>query len=397
MDFSECCGEEQTIPPREEQTIPPREWQTIPPWVQFLFRLGYKWPRANPKPRRIALVSMPCDSPAAGLIALGAMVHDLGNPRANDVDGHYDKLLKYAKQYLQSCKPCIEKHGKCNPDQIKCGYKKRATGKLRSPKLRGTVTISAETDFTKGELKWILNKTTTVTPEPNHTINYHIDGEPPCQWDEDAGELLGDPYQALVNGLITTRDDEVKVISENLRRSYSGLCFAGRNQGETQCKEVCDRICSENLRRSYSGLCFAGRSQGETQCKEVCDRICFRLADGTATYRLSELLTVSGWSSSPISRMAYFNSRTQKADRNVVTPTLVVADGDDAFLRSRSAFSGSDVIGVVHRTMAYDRLEEVGEKMRPDQWYAADTDLLCELPPKPKGISIAVLKRRNSP
>ena len=366
MDFSECCGEEQTIPPREEQTIPPREWQTIPPWVQFLFRLGYKWPRANPKPRRIALVSMPCDSPAAGLIALGAMVHDLGNPRANDVDGHYDKLLKYAKQYLQSCKPCIEKHGKCNPDQIKCGYKKRATGKLRSPKLRGTVTISAETDFTKGELKWILNKTTTVTPEPNHTINYHIDGEPPCQWDEDAGELLGDPYQALVNGLITTRDDEVKVISENLRRSYSGLCFAGRNQGETQCKEVCDRIC-------------------------------FRLADGTATYRLSELLTVSGWSSSPISRMAYFNSRTQKADRNVVTPTLVVADGDDAFLRSRSAFSGSDVIGVVHRTMAYDRLEEVGEKMRPDQWYAADTDLLCELPPKPKGISIAVLKRRNSP
>jgi hypothetical protein len=102
MDFSELKG----------------EWQPIPYWVRFLVQMGYNWPRSGTRPRRIALVSMPCDSAGAGLIALGAMVHDLVDPQANDVDAHYDKLLQYARQFLESCHGCDVV---CHPHLKRCG------------------------------------------------------------------------------------------------------------------------------------------------------------------------------------------------------------------------------------------------------------------------------------
>lgn len=334
-------------------------WQEIPRWARFCMDFGYKWPHAKPRPRRIALISMPCDSPAAGLVALGAMVRDLCNPKANDVDGHYDKLLNYARQFLNHCRCCDMK---CNPEIKHCGYKKESTGELRSPSLRGTVEISDRTDFDSRQLKWIersgRNSHCIVTRNPEYMKDYHIDGEPPCQWDDDTGELLRWPYHALFDG--------ATIISENLRHSYSGLCFAGRITGESASKGVCEQI---------------------------------RLTDGNCTYSLTQLLTIHDWSDSQISRMAYFNARTQRLDRNTATPTLVVADGDVAFLRAcdHPEFQSCDVIGVIHRTMEYDRLEAVGIKMQPSLWFAADTDTLCELPSNPKGMSIAVLKGRNCP
>src|SRR5258708_3671241 len=54
-------------------------WQPVPPWAAFLIRFGYLW-RATSKTRRIALLTMPCDSAAAGLISLGALIGDLCNP-----------------------------------------------------------------------------------------------------------------------------------------------------------------------------------------------------------------------------------------------------------------------------------------------------------------------------
>lgn len=340
MDFSELQG----------------HWRPIPAWVQFLITLGYVWPRANPRPRRIALISMPCDSPAAGLIALGAMVRNLGDPHANDVDGHYDKLLNYARQFLQSCAPCDLK---CNPDIKRCGYAKEATGKLRSPLYpRRTIEVSPRTDFAKRELALAHNNGMIEWPSPQYAVNWHIDGDPVPELNQMDGQLPSDPYKALFH--------EATIIPENLRRSYSGLCFAGRITGETASKEVCDQV---------------------------------RLTDGKCTYSLRQLLAVHDWSDNRISRMAYFNARTQKVDRNAATPTLVVADGDIAFLRAwdHTDFQASDVIGVIHRTVEHDRLEAVGVKMQPNLWFAADVDTLCELPAVPKGISIAVLKGRNCP
>jgi hypothetical protein len=49
---------------------------------------------------------------------------------------------------------------------------------------------------------------------------------------------------------------------------------------------------------------------------------------------------------------------------------------------------------VVHRTLARDQLEELGEKMVAlRQWYAQDEDMLCGLPAVPNGISISIVRR----
>lgn len=327
-------------------------WQTIPDWVRFLITLGHQWPRT--KPRKIVLISMPCDSAAAALVALGAMVRDLGDPQANDVDSHYDKLLSYARQYLFSCKPCDIK---CNPEIKRCGYVREAKGILRNPqRLRKTFYISPKTNLEERKLAWTHRGGATEWPKPEYAINWHIDGDPTPELIQLEGQLLSDPYCALLGG--------IKIIPENLRRSYSGLCFAGRITGETASREVCEQV---------------------------------RLSDGKCTYSLRQLLAINDWSNSHISRMAYFNARTKKIDHHVATPTLVVADGDISFMRAcdYTEFQSCDVIGVVHRTMEHDRLEAVGAKMQASLWFSPDTDTLCKLPPKPKGISIAVLKGRN--
>jgi hypothetical protein len=63
------------------------KWQALPDWVEFLIHFGYRWHRNNLQQRRIALISMPCDSAAAGLISLGALIRDLENPDSNYIDG----------------------------------------------------------------------------------------------------------------------------------------------------------------------------------------------------------------------------------------------------------------------------------------------------------------------
>jgi hypothetical protein len=334
-------------------------WGPVPKWVGFLVRLGYDWPAAQPRPRRIALVSMPCDSAAAGLLALGALVRDLTNPRANDIDGHYDRLLQYAQQYLTACRPCKTK---CKPDLAKCGHARQATGQLRSPLLpRVSVELSDETDFEARQIVWVQRdgrrNQCLVRPIPQHTINYHIEGEPVVQVNGPDGTLPADPYCQLVPDALFHAD---------------------------------------NLRKSYSGLCLSGRTSGENASREICSSIRFR--NGEAEFGLDDLLTIHGWSNCNVSRIAFLNTRTGQLDRSIGYTQLAVADGDASFLDAidRPEFRKGDVVGVTHRIMERDRLEALGNKMSAlRQWYVPDEDTLYGLPEVPRGISISILRRRT--
>jgi hypothetical protein len=304
------------------------EWSPVPQWVRFLIRLGLDWPDGAPELRRIALVSMPCDSAAAGLIALGALIRDLGSPSANDVHGHYDALLQYAKQYVDGCRVCADTE--CRPDLTGCGYIAKATGRLHSPlHPRMTFTISEKTDLKKRQIAWHYpakrGQGGTQYPSPKYAINWYIDGKPSVQQDIPQGQLPVAPYRGL---------------SENAD------------------------ILPENLCMTWSGLCFAGRVKGEAATHEACASIRFR--NGADEYGLTELLTVHGWSQrNSVSRLTFFNPRTDQLDRRGSTPALIVADGDACFLKilGRSEFQRSNVIGVIHRTLDRDPLEAVGNRM----------------------------------
>ncbi|MGC3975907.1 MAG: hypothetical protein QM771_16220 [Nitrospira sp.] len=331
------------------------EWQAVPPWVLFLIRLGFQWPSDGLKHRRIALVSMPCDSAAAGLIALGALIRDLGNPNANDVDGHYDALLRYAHQYLERCRDC---NMRCRPELKGCGYAGETTGLVRNRerKLYKIVKISQRKDreaaivcLRQSITRWIFRHSAT---------DWHIDGEPPSQ-------LCSNDQKALPIETYNRIIAEAQIIRDNLRRSFSGLCIAGRVAGKPASREA------------YASIRFLS---------ERCE------------YGLSDLLTVHEWlPSNMVSRLTYFNALTGTLDRRSSAPNFVVADGSQCFLKVLTDFQRSDVIGVIQRTMTRKQLEDVGNRIVGlRQWYVEDTELLGELRDVPRGISVLILSKRIS-
>ena len=295
---------------------------------------------------------MPCDSAGAGLVALGAMIRDLSSPNADDVHGHYDALRRYARQYLESCRICDMR---CEPELKGCGYTSEATGRVRY--MGGHLYIVSEkTDFIAGNI-WFFGQGVNRWLNPRYATDWQIDGEPPPQLIDHMRALPEQVYTAIVDG--------AQVIPDNLRRSFSGLCLAGRVAGQAATREA------------YASI---------------------RFRVGDIEYGLPDLLTVYGWHQcSEVSRITFFNARTQQIDRGAYAPALVVADGDVSFLRvlDRSEFQRSDVIGVISRAIERDNLEAVGNRMLGlRQWYAEDTELTGHLPALPKGISIAILRRR---
>ncbi|TAJ92732.1 MAG: hypothetical protein EPO31_10955 [Gammaproteobacteria bacterium] len=346
-----------------------QEWRPVPFWVDFLIRLGYRWPASTMGPRRIALLSMPCDSAAAELVALGAMIRDLGNSNANDIAGHYAALMRYARQYLEHCRGCDLPE--CDPAAKRCGYVAKATGRLRySPSLRKVYTVSRSTDLANGRIalerpagrtrsrSGEMNGPVTSWPNAEHATNWHIENEPPPQLASSEGALSEGPYRQIIT--------EAEIHSNNLRRSYSGLCLVGRAGGEGATREIC-----KSVRFQFSG----------------------------GDYSLSDVLTIHRWSMAvPISRVIFYNARTEKFDRHTPQPSLVIADGDTSFLKvlGGTEFQRSDVIGVIHRVVERDRLEALGNQMLGlQQWYAEDTEMLGGLPAAPRAIGLSILKRRT--
>ena len=183
-------------------------WMPIPTWVSFLVQLGFKWPCQTPGERRIALISMPCDSAAAGLVTLGALIRDLGNPNANNLDRHYDALLQYARQFLESCRDCELEA--CDPQKKECGHLGEATGKVRlSTAPHGTYEISDRTDFAQRQIAF-TRKAVVIRPKPQYATEWYIDGEPPPEINEPGGELCMAPYPEIVPGAIILPDNARK-------------------------------------------------------------------------------------------------------------------------------------------------------------------------------------------
>lgn len=147
----------------------------------------------------------------------------------------------------------------------------------------------------------------------------------------------------------------------------------------------------ETFNHSDSSICVAGRVTGESVSKSIYEGTRFRCNKEVAN--LAELLTVQDWSPTRISRINFFNTRTGMFDRNNGLTSLVVADGDTAFLRAVDGkeFASSDVIGVVHRAIAREDLEAIGIKLSSlTQWYVPE---LTSAVPPPLGIAISTLRR----
>jgi len=316
--------------------------------------------KAEKNKRRISIISMPCESPSAGLVALGALIGDLGKEDANDVDAHFEKIASYGKQYLGSCKECTNI---CYPEIQNCGHQKHSTGELRSPflnrekvkitnVLKDSIQWSKKTNRRNGEQKYAI-----VTANREKIKKYHIEDEPPVLWAESMKKLPHHLYNELITG--------TSFLTKNLSSTYSGLCFAGRVGGEKASFEICSSV---------------------------------KLRYGHEEFLLSEVMSISAWTKETVSRMSYFNTRTMDLDRKVGFPHLIVADGSSAFHKAIDypEFRDSHILAVIKRTDTRTNHDLVSLKLASiGQWYALDNNILEGLITLPKGITMTNLQRKN--
>jgi hypothetical protein len=330
--------------------IAPSFHATIPSWATWLLQFGKDW-RASDS-RHIVILSLPSDSAAAGLVALGALVRDLERAEASDVDGHFDSLLRYARQYISACRDCPVR---CRPKERRCGFSAEATGKFRhrSGHLLGPITA-----FSQGQAPTISLRrgSGTILLHPRAGMDYSIQHEPPIQTISEEG-LNPSAYAALLQGC--------SPVADNLRRTYSGLCLIGRAGG------------SEPTRMSYDQLRF-----------EV----------GREKHSLADLLTLRAWGARGVSRATFFNQRSGQFDRPRSFTNLAIADGAPALevALSRGEFERADVIGVLHRTEADEVARPLGVRLASmRQWYEPVLAQGALFDAAPRGIAVQVLRRRS--
>lgn len=310
-------------------------WRPIPAWARFLIQFGYSWPMNDGEPRRIGLVSMPCDSAGAGLMALGAMRRRFEVEGANDLRAHFERIRTLAAR---------QRGGTDIFDQ-------RSRGSKRGP-------YYLDGDYGKN-MSWACLRSkpgTRVTISATTSHFWRFSDEPPVEIIEGAGIQFGDIYSKMLSATGT--------------------------------------VLPENLDHSDSLICLAGRPTGDAGTRRVLAELRFR-SDADTIASLAELLTVHDWQSETVSRVTFFNSRTGRLDREGRPPRLVLGDGDQAFLLALNQFPRSDVIGIMNRCADREKLEMVGAKMVDlNQWYEGDGGLANRLPSVPVGVTLLLLKER---
>lgn len=311
------------------------QWGPAPPWVRYLIDFGYLFGAQPQDFRRIGIISMPCESAGAGLVALGALRYRLSLAGADDAHSHFDRLCRLATSKPTSPNIYHPEYG--GPFLIKGTYAEGALKVEMQP---------------PGRRKKRLLR---VAIFPDRAVEWQIEDEPPVM------QLEGDsrPYLPIYEHLV----------------------------------EGSQRVIPSNLVRSDSAICLAGRVAGEIATREALSQVRFRIGNQPAN--LAELATVHGWSNGAVSRLTFFNSRTEKVDRCPAPPIVVVADGDLALLKvlSAKAFYGSHVLGVVHRAVERDRLESLGNALN-NQWYSLEGAGLPAGPVTPNGIAVSLLRGR---
>ena len=227
----------------------------IPKWAEFLINVGLNWPLQPNGPRRMVVISMPCDSAGAGLAMLGAMARRMESPEANDLSFHWAKLHEYAQDH--SKETILRKQGS-----------------TRKYILKGTRTVWGETMLCAREIDTTTNLTLTFGQKSSRS------------W-----TVVG---QAAVEEANGTRISFAPIL-RNIRSPALNLL-------------------PENLERSESVICFAGRNAGETATRATVHQLALRV--GATTAKLDQLLSIKGWDQACTSRVVFYNSRTKQLDRS---------------------------------------------------------------------------------
>ncbi len=329
-----------------------------PAWVVAVLGLGYRWRLGAIKARRIGLLSMPFESEAAGLIALGALRSDLELTTANHVGTHFDLLLRM----------CCERIAPYRRHEDSSEENAWDVRKVSDDTRWRFVTYDAEVDAIVLELakhRPVVKLKGKKVPNPHGACRSYIMRSNALEWQLRDGPLPQLPQDGKALELSAYRDLPGcvgHIQEENLRRSYDGLVLVG--QGAAR---------ESTYMQKFYGAGFASADR--------------RLP-------LGDLLTLHHTERKYIRRLRFLNERVNY-EGAVHAASLVVADGISALLCAEKLFPSSDIIGVCNRDASMESILQLKDRLNDIIRYYNDTDAsYCLLGEMQTGMQLRVLQRR---
>jgi hypothetical protein len=303
----------------------------IPSWVSYFIALGYRWPLCAPS-RSLVFVSTPCESAAAGLITLGALIQRLHDPEGDELGTHKARLRSLAVG---------------GQDKV-----------LRHRTLAGSFRFG-RVDVNGVWLKREKDSSFHLVTDANLT-DWSFEGEPHVQALAGRGLQHGQLYRAL-------SPDGLGPLSHNLCTTDSAIVLAGHVRGKAATRERLDEIAFQ------SGYGPVG----------VAELLSIHEWSSTSVSRVRYF--------NPRAQEDPFDRRGGPPLLVVADGPGAwnIVNGTDECLES-------DVIAVIPKTLDGDRLRDLGEKIRALlPWYEANAAPLTALPSPPGGVDLGILRRRG--
>lgn len=353
--------------------------EDMPPWARFFIQVGKKAVLAREPGRRISIVTMPCDSPAAGLMCFGAVAAGLTFGENDFVQRHYERLCAVARQYLTACRKCGYR---CKPAAAKCGWLIESDGLFEHKSGGRFRATGIQSDSTTNQIQVVsVGKSKNPVTRYVHSRNawdWHIKGHP----------------VVVRSGLSANKQPALDVVGVHEKM---GPPEFGPHEAVLEAAETIER---QQCVVTGADVCLVPRIAGKSVAQELFQscRIEYfdRQRSAAYQYTLAELIKVRDWSpSGNLPRTVIYNPRTEKFDRDEECP-LVVADGYGALLatlRTRR-LENTHVIGVMSRVSDREDIQELNEKLNGlQQWYEPDPEWLSGVVDLVPGIGVRSLYR----
>ena len=334
-------------------------YDAVPAWAAAALNLGYRWHLGGSNARRIGLLSMPCESEAAGLIALGAFRSDLERTTANHVDTHFDLLRQACHERVSARMHCKGSHEEPEWD----------LRNIIDDTLWRFVSHDGDLDaivLEDARHRSVIKRKGKSIPNQNGACRRYLMRHHATDW-----QLRDCPLPQLVPGERALEISDYcdlpgcvgSIVEANLSRSYEGLVLVGG--GATR---------DSRYMQKYYAAGFA-----------IADR---RLP-------LGDLLTLHHNERKYIERMRFLNERALQY-KAVYPARLIVADGISALLSAEKLFHDSDIIGVCSRDASVEAILQLQDLLNDRIRYYTDIDTShCMSVEMPAGMLLRVLQRRT--
>lgn len=321
-------------------------FRQMPAWVECMIRFGYRWTNdGNETParkRRLALISMPCKSVAAELVALGVLRRELEYGQVSN----FDRLVNGIKYFQNITEDItlVDQHGK----------------KWRFSKINSNRSISV---YDAKYRQYVKIKGKTV-PNPNGIVTSMILEQYLSGW--------------RIDGLPPVLTSES--IDSHFYNDIAG----------------CTGLIEENNLQTSSEqtLLLSDSVSISTVSRRELDDVWFSLNERQAS--LSELLTLNE-SKDKIQRLVFSSLRSIGNSSFTRTPGQIIADGSHSFLLALDRFRDSDVVGVISRDEPPANIDSIFNKINELSRYYRKVNSLEQSVVKdhfPLSIAVLFMERR---